>query len=70
MQRARESWSSAPGVVARLREHLLHLHEAPAYATLMEPVLVSRFVDTDVAAYQATEAMRERAERAGYARIR
>jgi ABC-type phosphate/phosphonate transport system substrate-binding protein len=58
------------GVVGRLRDHLLHVHEAPAYAPLLDPVLVSRFILPDVASYQATEAMRERAERAGYAAIR
>jgi ABC-type phosphate/phosphonate transport system substrate-binding protein len=59
-----------PRVVERLRDHLLHVHESPAYAALLEPVLVSRFVAIDPASYQATEAMRERAERAGYAAIR
>ena len=59
-----------PGVVARLREHLLHVHEAPAYTALLEAVLLSRFVAPDVPAYQATEAMRERAERGGYTGIR
>ena len=59
-----------PDVVARLRGHLLGVHEVPAYAALLEPVLLSRFAAPDVPAYAQTERMRERAERAGYAAIR
>ena len=65
---------AAPGidavVVARLREHLSRVHELPDYAALLEPVLLSRFVAPDVASYQATERLRERAEQAGYVAIR
>ena len=65
---------AAPGidtaVVARLRDHLLQVHESPGYAALLEPVLLSRFAAPDVALYQATEALRERAERVGYVAIR
>ena len=59
-----------PAVVDRLREHLLRVHELPGYAALLASVLLARFVAPDVAAYQATERMREAAERAGYAAIR
>ena len=59
-----------PSVVARLRDHLLEVHETPAYAELLEPVLLSRFEAPDVSAYAEAERMRERAERAGYVEIR
>ncbi|HEX5128791.1 MAG TPA: PhnD/SsuA/transferrin family substrate-binding protein, partial [Usitatibacter sp.] len=59
-----------PGVVDRIRAHLLEVHRSPDYAGLLEPVLVSRFVAPDVESYQATEAMRRRAEEARYATIR
>lgn len=59
-----------PAAVARLREHLLGVHESSAYVPLLEPVLVSRFVAPDVASYAATERLRERAEQAGYTAIR
>jgi ABC-type phosphate/phosphonate transport system substrate-binding protein len=65
---------AAPGidaqVVGRLREHLAALHESPAHAALLEPVLLARFVVPDIRAYAETERLRERAERAGYAAIR
>ena len=57
-------------VVGRLQEYLTRVHEDPEYAELLKPVLLSRFTAPDVAAYQETERMRERAESAGYAEIR
>jgi len=59
-----------PEIVARLREHLLDVHNQPAYAALLEPVLLSRFAAPDVRGYAETERMRELAERAGYTEIR
>jgi ABC-type phosphate/phosphonate transport system substrate-binding protein len=65
---------AAPGVdsaiVERLREHLVRLHEWPEYRALLAPVLLARFVAPDVPSYRQTEALRERAERAGYPQIR
>lgn len=65
---------AAPGidaaVVERLRGHLLKLHELPRYRGLLDPVLLARFAAPDVASYRQTEALRERAEHAGYSRIR
>jgi len=60
----------APGIVARLRAHLVHVHELAPYRELLADVLLSRFAVPDVPAYRATEALRERAERAGYTAIR
>jgi ABC-type phosphate/phosphonate transport system substrate-binding protein len=62
--------SIEPAVVGRLQEHLLRVHGRPGYGALLASVLLSRFVAPDVAAYQATERLRESAERAGYAAIR
>jgi ABC-type phosphate/phosphonate transport system substrate-binding protein len=59
-----------PEVVDRLRKHLLRVHELPGYGALLASVLLARFVAPDAAAYQATERLRETAERAGYAAIR
>ena len=59
-----------PAVVGRLRQYLLALHTRADYQPLLAAVLLSRFVAPDLAAYAATERMREVAERAGYATIR
>jgi len=64
---------AAPGVdaalVLRLREHLVALHEKPAYGVLLADVLLERFVVPDVAAYRGPETLAGDAERAGYAII-
>jgi ABC-type phosphate/phosphonate transport system substrate-binding protein len=43
-------------VVARLREHLVGLHQREEYRALLEDVLLARFVAPDVAGYRAAYA--------------
>ena len=65
---------AAPGidadVVARLSGHLPGIHEKAAYKTLLEDVLLERFVAPDVAAYEVLEAMARLAVERDYAAIR
>jgi ABC-type phosphate/phosphonate transport system substrate-binding protein len=58
------------GVVEALGERLVALHSEPAYARLLEDVLVDRFVVPDRAAYAELESMAESAKARGYETIR
>lgn len=57
-------------IVARLREHLLGLHEQRGYRALLSEVLLARFVEPDVAAYGELELMASLARRRDYSTIR
>lgn len=72
-------WAPIPLLVAasgvdailcrRLHEHLLAVHEMPAYAALLANVALERFVAPDVNAYRELEDIAVESERAGYATI-
>jgi len=57
------------GVVRKLREILLRIHEEPLHARLLADVLLERFVAPDVASYGGLIEMERRAIDLGYARI-
>lgn len=57
-------------VVDRLREHLVHLHEDPANADLMDVVLVRSFVEIDPSAYARLDRLAREAEASAYPDIR
>jgi ABC-type phosphate/phosphonate transport system substrate-binding protein len=65
---------AAPGVaasaVSRLRAHLLGVHEQPGYVSMMDDVLLARFVEPDVEAYARLDTMARFAIERGYEKIR
>jgi len=65
---------AAPGIdgaiVARLRRHLLGIHQVPSYAPLLADVLLQRFVPPDVTSYRELESMAHFAAERGYEVIR
>lgn len=58
-----------PGTVARIRRHLLRIHEDESYRPLLEDALLERFAAPDVASYLALEQQAAAAHDAGYAAI-
>jgi ABC-type phosphate/phosphonate transport system substrate-binding protein len=77
---ATTAWSPIPllvaapsidrAIVARMSEHLLHVHRDESYRVLLEAVLLDRFVAPDVGAYAAMEQQAQEAIASGYADIR
>lgn len=58
-----------PALVARLRAHLLALHEVPAYRPLLDEVLLARFAAADVSRYLALDDLARFAAARGYGAI-
>ncbi len=59
-----------PGLVARLRERVVALHEDASCRPLLAEVILARFVDVDVPAYDALAAMDRFAAARGYDALR
>ena len=62
--------STDPGVVARLREHLLRLHEDAAYGSLLAATLLEGFAPVTRETYAPLVTLEQRAIASGYADIR
>ena len=77
---ATTAWTPIPLLVAaaavelteinRLRHHLFHVHEHPAYTPLLAATLLSRFTPPNLPDYDILETMAAEAARLGYEAIR